>query len=69
MKYLERGMGAAKTGKGIQVKIEAQSKSSSGLAQSPGVAHTENISNMHMDSIFDILYMHRKLRRQAFQWH
>jgi hypothetical protein len=58
MKYSERGMEAAKTGKGIQVKIKAQSKSSSGLAQSLGVAHTENISSMHTDSIFYIIYMH-----------
>jgi hypothetical protein len=24
---------------------------------------------MHTDSIFYIIYMHWKLRRQAFQWH
>jgi len=42
MKYLERVMEVVKTGKGIKVKIEAQSKSNLGVTQFPRVVQTKN---------------------------
>ena len=59
MKDLETNKELERNKEGVQVKLEAQSKSSSSLLRHPSML--KRAPRMHMDSVFDAPHMPRKI--------